>query len=49
MSKPAPPGLDATAKLLKRLVAVPKRELDAKLAEWERRRRPIRARRKRSA
>jgi DNA adenine methylase len=41
-----PPGLDAMAKLTKRLLAVPKKELDAKLAEHERRRRPIRARRK---
>jgi DNA adenine methylase len=46
---PAPPGLDAMVNLTKKLLAVPKKELDAKLAQYERRRRPIRARRKRHA
>jgi hypothetical protein len=51
MSDPAPPkpSLAAFKKFVRAMSQIPKRELDAKLAEWERRRRPARARRKRSA
>jgi hypothetical protein len=52
MSDPAPPkpsSLAALKKFVRAVANVPRRELDEKLAEWERSRRPARARRKRSA
>jgi len=49
MSDPAPSSLTRLAKFVRAVAQVPKRELDAKLAAYERRRRPVRERRKRSA
>jgi len=51
MSDPAPrkPTLAAFKKFVRAVANVPNRELDAKLDQYERRRRPSRARRKRSA
>jgi hypothetical protein len=51
MSDPAPPkpALARFARFVRAIAQVPKRELDAKLAEYEKRRRPARERRKRTA
>jgi hypothetical protein len=51
MSDPAPPkpNLARFAKFVRAVAQVPKRELDAKLAAYERRRRPARERRRRTA
>jgi hypothetical protein len=51
MSDPAPPkpSLAKFKQFVQAISQVPKRELDAKLAQYERSRRPARARRKRSA
>lgn len=47
--EPAKPTLTRFAKFVRAVAQVPKRELDAKLAAYERRKRPARERRKRSA
>lgn len=49
MSDPTPSGLARFAKFVRAVASVPKRELDAKLAAYEKRRRPARERRKRPA
>ena len=46
---PAKPTLARLAKFVRAVAQVPKHELDAKLSEYERRRRPARERRKRTA
>jgi hypothetical protein len=51
VSGPAPPkpSLAAFKTFVRAVSQIPKRELDAKLAQYERRRRPARERRKRTA
>lgn len=48
-SSPPKPSLAAFKKVVRAVASVPKRELDAKIAQYERSRRPARERRKRSA
>jgi len=49
MTDPAPSSLARFAKFVRAVAQVPKKELDAQQAKYERRRRPIRERRKPSA